>query len=68
LKQPWSIERAKNFVLPYGRYKGKTIAALAESVDGRHYLEWLAANVEKGPGIAASILLEERIPDAVRNR
>lgn len=34
---------ARNFVLSFGRYKGKTIDKTAESDDGLLYLDWLNA-------------------------
>ena len=68
LKMPWTAARAENFVMPYGCNKGKRIGDLAKTVRGRDYLRWLAANVEKGPGIAASIALGLKMPGAVERR
>lgn len=32
---------ASEFVIPFGKYKGKTIDSIAESDDGLKYLDWL---------------------------
>ena len=63
LKSPWTCERAVDFVLPFGKNRGRTIGELARSGTGRSYLRWLAENVEGNAGIAAKIALGLLEPD-----
>jgi hypothetical protein len=54
---PWSRERAANFVLPWGKYRGRSVGELTKTYDGRDYLAWLCKNVAGNAAIAASIAL-----------
>lgn len=56
--KPWTIARARSFVLPFGKYRGRTLGALAATDAGRGYVQWLAANVEGNAGAAARVLLD----------
>jgi hypothetical protein len=49
--QPWTPQRARDFVLPIGKHRGKTL----DEVYRQHpdYLRWLAENVGRGVGRAA---------------
>lgn len=53
--KPWSLERARAFRAPFGKYRGRTVAELAE-ID-RGYLEWAAAKMQNNFGMAAQIAL-----------
>jgi hypothetical protein len=57
LPAPWTIERARRFVLPYGKHRGRSIGELAEGVAGRGYLQWLAANAGGNAATAAGVVL-----------
>lgn len=63
LKSPWTLERARSFVLPIGRHKGRSVGALAGDKRGQSYLAWVAANIEGNAGIAAGIALGLTNPD-----
>ncbi len=36
-----TFDSAKNFVVPFGKHKGKTIDAVASGDEGLKYLDWL---------------------------
>jgi hypothetical protein len=55
---PWTLERARRFILPYGKYRGRSVGDLTASVIGRDYLRWLAANTDGNVAKAAGIALE----------
>jgi uncharacterized protein (DUF3820 family) len=55
IKAPWSLERARAFVMPFGRHKGRTVGELADTTDGWDYLRWASKNLQGNVGIAASI-------------
>jgi hypothetical protein len=57
-KTPWSLDRARAFVMPWGKYRGKKLADLTATEEGRGYLQWLAAEVEENVSTAARILLD----------
>jgi hypothetical protein len=38
---PMTLERAQAFVMPLGRFKGKTLRRIAKHDEGRRYLRWL---------------------------
>lgn len=42
---PMTYDRARTFVMPFGKYRGKTIADIAEEIDPS-YLQWAARNIE----------------------
>jgi hypothetical protein len=54
---PWSLERAKAFVMPFGRYRGCALAHLSRTEAGREYLRWLAGHVDGNAGEAARVIL-----------
>lgn len=37
-----TLEQAMNYLLTFGKHKGKTLGDLTKDGEGRHYLEWLA--------------------------
>jgi hypothetical protein len=57
LPAPWTIERARAFVLPYGKHRGRSVGELAEGAAGRGYLQWLAANTDGNAATAAGVVL-----------
>jgi hypothetical protein len=63
IKSPWTVERAKSFVMPFGKFRGKTVGELAETPRGADYLRWVAANVSENTGIAARVALGIKAPD-----
>jgi hypothetical protein len=54
-----TTERAKAFVLWFGKHRGSAIGALAETADGREYLGWLIENVGGSAAVAAQAVLRE---------
>jgi hypothetical protein len=57
LPAEWTIERARDFRLEFGRYNGRTIGEVAGLPGGRHYLRWAAETLEGGPAKAAELVL-----------
>jgi len=55
--QPWSVERARSFVLPWGKYRGHSVGELAGTQAGKEYLAWLVSNTTGNAAIAGSIAL-----------
>jgi hypothetical protein len=53
----WTLERARAFVMPWGKYRGWTVGELADGPKGRSYLEWVAWNGDHDARIAASVAL-----------
>jgi hypothetical protein len=53
--QPWTLERAEAFVMPFGKYRGFTIGAIGRT--NRGYLEWVASTLDRGMQKAARIYL-----------
>ena len=35
------------WTMPFGKHKGRTLAEIAGTSQGRHYLEWAAASLDK---------------------
>jgi hypothetical protein len=64
-KTPWSIDRARNFTMPWGKYRGHRLADLAATEEGRGYLRWLAADVEGNASTAARVLLDHAFPSCL---
>jgi len=60
---PWTLERARDFRLPFGRHTGRTVGELAGTKEGRSYLAWAAENVEGNAGTAAAIVLGRLAPE-----
>jgi uncharacterized protein (DUF3820 family) len=61
--QPWSLERARAFTMPFGKHEGKTMAEIAQA--DRGYVRWAAEkcsnrNVQK----AAMLILESQAAPA----
>jgi hypothetical protein len=54
---PWSLDRARAFMMPFGKFKGRTIGELAKNNQGRSYLKWAAENLDGNAGMAAAIVL-----------
>lgn len=44
------FDDAKNYVLKFGRYAGKTIDQAAESDRGLSWLDWMRGQMERGKG------------------
>lgn len=59
VETPWTLERAAQFVLPFGKHKGATMERVAEADYG--YVQWLAANVKGNARRAAEIVLRGTI-------
>jgi hypothetical protein len=57
-KTPWSLDRARAFVMPWGRYRGHQLADLTGTDEGLGYLRWLADAVEGNVSTAARILID----------
>jgi uncharacterized protein (DUF3820 family) len=57
LKSPWPMERARSFVMPFGKFRGRKVGDLADEKQGRSYLEWAAENIDGNVGTAARIAL-----------
>lgn len=57
-KSPWSLDRARAFVMPWGRHRGRQLADLTGTHEGLGYLRWLADGVEGNISTAARILLD----------
>jgi uncharacterized protein (DUF3820 family) len=57
-KTPWSLDRARAFTMPWGRYRGRQLADLTGTDEGLGYLRWLADAVEGNVSTAARILLD----------
>ena len=55
---PWSLDRARAFVMPWGRHRGRQLADLTGTHEGLGYLRWLADGVEGNVSTAARILLD----------
>jgi hypothetical protein len=51
------MKRAAAFVMPFGRYRNRSVGYLAGSEAGRDYLRWLAENVEGNAAKAAAVVL-----------
>jgi hypothetical protein len=58
--QPWTAERARNFKMPIGKYKGRTVGQIG-LVDIA-YLEWCAENLDRGIQRAAQVYLAHAEP------
>lgn len=41
-----TFKAAQEFVMPFGKYRGKTLDAVAASDDGLRYMDWLAGEME----------------------
>jgi uncharacterized protein (DUF3820 family) len=54
---PWTMERARAFVMPFGKFKGRTVGALADDKQARSYLAWAADNLDGNAGTAAAVAL-----------
>jgi uncharacterized protein (DUF3820 family) len=65
LKSPWSVERAANFRLPFGKYAGRALGELMRTREGRSYLRWAAKNIKGNPGTAAAIAMGIVQPEEV---
>jgi hypothetical protein len=42
----FTFAQARDFVLPYGTHKGKTLDKVAETDSGLRYLDWLFGEIE----------------------
>ena len=58
-KAPWTIDRARAFEMPFGKYKGRTVGRIAETGAGRSYLRWAAETLDGNVAMAAAIVLRE---------
>jgi hypothetical protein len=57
LPAEWTIERAREFRLEFGKYRGYTVGEVAATAAGFHYLRWMVANLSGGPAKAAELVL-----------
>ncbi len=55
--QRWSMARAQSFVMPWGKYRGRSVGELAGTQAGKEYLAWLVSNTAGNAAIAGSIAL-----------
>jgi hypothetical protein len=53
--QPWTLERARAFKMPIGKYKGRTIGQIA--LADPEYLAWCAETMDRNIGMAAKTYL-----------
>jgi uncharacterized protein (DUF3820 family) len=58
LPAPWTMERALAFQMPFGKYKGASMAELSRDSEGLSYLAWAARSIQGNPGTAARLVLE----------
>jgi hypothetical protein len=58
LPAPWTPERALNFSLHFGKFKGSKIGDLIRSDDGQGYLRWMSENLSSNAATAATYALE----------
>jgi hypothetical protein len=65
LKSPWTLERARAFVMPIGKLRGKSVGDLADDKQGRSYLAWAAENLDGNAGTAAAIALGLKTPETM---
>jgi hypothetical protein len=63
LPAPWTMERARAFVLPFGKFAGHSVGAMALTEQGRSYLHWAAENIEGNAGTAAAVALGLMTPE-----
>lgn len=56
---PWTRARAAEFIMPFGRFRGRPLAELTRTPDGRSYLRWPARETEGNAAAAAAILLDD---------
>jgi hypothetical protein len=56
--RPWDFERARRFVMPIGKFRGSTMAAIAMTEEGRNYLQWGVENFDRGVQMACKVMLE----------
>ncbi len=54
---PWSLSRARSFVMPWGKYRGRSGGELSGTQAGKDYLAWLVSNTTGNAAIAGSIAL-----------
>ena len=59
---PWTLSRARAFIIPFGRFKGRTVGELHRDPAGRRYLVWLARYVKGGAAKAAAVVLGIDMP------
>jgi hypothetical protein len=55
---PMTIERARAFVLPFGKFQGRTLEDVGSTDEGRRYLEWGAGQWDRALGRAVKFFLE----------
>jgi hypothetical protein len=58
-KTPWTLDRARAFVLRYGKFRGIPLGELATTHEGRSYLSWLSRETGGNAAIAAGLLMGE---------
>jgi hypothetical protein len=55
--KPWTIERALDFKMPFGRFRDQSMCEISRTVSGRDHLHWVASSVSGNPSIAARLVL-----------
>lgn len=60
-----TFKDAANFVMPFGKYKGKTLDAIATDDEGLRYLDWLrgAREEDREPHTAIDYALDAYLSD-----
>jgi len=53
-----TIERARAFTMPFGKFQGKTLEAIASTNEGREYLGWGSTQWDRAVGRAVNFFLE----------
>lgn len=59
-KARYDFKAAKQFVMPYGKFKGKALDEIATTDEGLLYLDYLRGEIDKGEVLdAISVYLDE---------
>jgi hypothetical protein len=53
-----TLERAKAFKLPFGKFEGRTLEDVGSTDEGRRYLEWGATVWDRSLGRAVQFYLQ----------
>lgn len=52
----FTFAQARDFVMPYGAHKGKTVDKVAETDAGLRYLDWLFGEIENDDSVVRDAL------------
>ena len=50
-----TYDQAKEFRMPYGKHKGKTLDEIAQTDDGLSYLDYMHGEIENGSDVARAL-------------